>query len=401
MKPLTYFEQIIKMPNKADKFDLRLRMVKHAITHGVKPTARVFDTTAKTVRKWLERYRQERLAGLNELPRIPLHCPHKTPPLIERRAVNLRKQFPFKGAKRLKREHHLSCSHEAIRRVLHEHNLIKRRRKKHKRKRDLSKIKKRWRLFGQITIDTKDLKDIPHYWPQMKALKLPKYQFTAREIRSGLMFLGFGNQCTAVNACLFAQILCGHLKSCGIKMKKLKFQTDNGKEFIGCFRQDRTRDGFEKVVEGFGSRHKRIPVRAWSYNSDVETVHRTIEDEFYDIENFESIKDFHQRVTSYQAWYNLVRANSNKDYKTPWQIIKKVKPKMNIELVRLPPLMLDWLGPDYITHEELSLRGYDVPCYPFLECFLGLRLWFSPGYSILKIQDIQLHKIHPHLFLLI
>ncbi|HDM75536.1 MAG TPA: hypothetical protein ENG51_03595 [Deltaproteobacteria bacterium] len=31
------------------------------------------------------------------------------------------------------------------------------------------------------TVDTKDLKDIPHYWPQMKALKLPKYQFTARE----------------------------------------------------------------------------------------------------------------------------------------------------------------------------------------------------------------------------
>jgi len=26
--------------------------------------------------------------------------------------------------------------------------------------------------------------------------------------------------------------------------------------------------------------------------------------------------------------------------------------------------MLDWLGPDYITRDELSLRGYDVPCYP-------------------------------------
>jgi len=78
MKPLNYFEQIRKMPNKADKFDLRLRIVKHAIAYGVKPTARVFDTTAKTVRKWLRRYQQERLAGLNELPRIPLHCPHKT-----------------------------------------------------------------------------------------------------------------------------------------------------------------------------------------------------------------------------------------------------------------------------------------------------------------------------------
>ncbi|MHC4541536.1 MAG: helix-turn-helix domain-containing protein, partial [Planctomycetota bacterium] len=56
-------------------------MVQHALVHGVKPTARVFAMTAKTVRKWLRRYRQERLAGLNELPRIPLRCPHKTSPV--------------------------------------------------------------------------------------------------------------------------------------------------------------------------------------------------------------------------------------------------------------------------------------------------------------------------------
>jgi len=364
VKPLSYFEQVIKMPNKADKFDLRLRMVKHAIKYGVKPAARVFDTTPKTVRKWLNRYRQERLAGLNELPRIPLTCPHKTSSSMARKIVNLRKQFPFKGAKRLKREHHLSCSHEAVRRVLHEYGLIKNRRKKHKRKKDLSKIKIKWKLFGQFSTDTKDLKDIPHYWPQMKMLSLPKYQFTAREVRSGLMFLAFAKEKTAVNACMFARVLCDHLRSCGVDLSQVKFQTDNGSEFIGCFRQDRTRDGFEKTVEGFGSRHKRIPVRAWSYNSDVETVHRTIEDEFYDLENFESVKDFHQRVASYQAWYNIVRVNSNKDYNSPWQIIKELRPEMNLELVRLPPLMLDWLGPDYIATDQIDLRGYDLPCYP-------------------------------------
>lgn len=43
---------------------------------------------------------------------------------------------------------------------------------------------------------------------------------------------------------------------------------------------------------------------------------------------------------------------------------QKVKSRMNLELVRLPPVMLDWLGPDYITRDELSLRGYDLPCYP-------------------------------------
>jgi hypothetical protein len=73
---------------------------------------------------------------------------------------------------------------------------------------------------------------------------------------------------------------------------------------------------------------------------------------------------YHQRVASYQAWYNLVRASMNKDYMSPWQIIKKLRPKTKLSVARLPPLMLDWLGPDYATREELLLRGYDIPCYP-------------------------------------
>ena len=123
VKPLNYFEQITKIPNRADRLDLPLRLA----NYGVKPTARVFNTTRKTVRRWLGRYRQERLAGLNELPRIPLTCPHKTPSVVARKIVNLRRQLPFKRAKRLKSELHLPCSHEAIRRTLQECGLIKKR----------------------------------------------------------------------------------------------------------------------------------------------------------------------------------------------------------------------------------------------------------------------------------
>jgi transposase len=184
------------MKNSASKFDLRLRVVQFARKEGIKPAARAFATTPKTVRKWLTRYRQERLAGLNELPRIPLTCPHKTSASLERKIVELRKQFPFMGAKRLKRMHDLAPSHEAIRRILKEHGLTARRPKKHKRKASLREIKKHWKLFGQLSVDTKDLKDIPHYWPQMKALDLPRHQFTAREIRSGLMFLGYAREKT-------------------------------------------------------------------------------------------------------------------------------------------------------------------------------------------------------------
>jgi len=341
-----FYETLVRMKDKASKFDLRLRVVQHALAEGVKPAARLFATTPKTVRKWLNRYRQERLAGLNELPRIPLHCPHKTSASQERRILELRRRFPFMGAKRLKLMHDLTPSHEAIRRILKEHGLNAKRRKKHKRKASLREVKKHWKLFGQFSVDTKDLKDIPHYWPQMKGLNLPRYQFTAREVRSGLMFLGYAREQTAVNACTFIRIILQHLQDCRIPTQELKCQTDNGHEFIGCKRQDGQRDGFGPAVEAFQAVHKRIPIKAWSYNSDVETVHRTIEDEFFDLENFNGPDDFLQRVASYQAWYNLLRPNMNKDGQAPWQIIRNLRPQTNLRLPQLPPLMLDWLSPD-------------------------------------------------------
>lgn len=47
----------------------------------------------------------------------------------------------------------------------------------------------------------------------------------------------------------------------------------------------------------------------------------------------------------------------NKHGKTPLQIITDISEKIDSAVVRLPPLMLDWLGPDYMTRGELSLRG--------------------------------------------
>ena len=361
MGVFNYWETLVRMKTKANAFDLRLRVVLYAREHGVKPAARHFQTTPKTVRKWLRRYRQERLAGLNELPRIPLTCPHKTSPADERRIVELRRQNPFMGAKRLKFYFDLRPSHQAIARILKEHGLVHKRRKKHQRKASLREVKKHWKLFGQITVDTKDLCDIPHYWPQMKALGLPRYQFTAREIRSGLQFLGYAREQTATNACLFATILSEHLQACGMDLAGMRFQSDNGHEFIGGRRDDGSRDGFGHTVEAFGAVHRRIPVRAWSYNSDVETVHRTIEDEFFDLETFHGDKDFLRRIATYLAWYNVLRPNMNKDNLSPWQIIQRLQPDSNPNLPRLPPLMLDWLSPRPATVFSLRNKLYLSP----------------------------------------
>jgi Domain of unknown function (DU1801) len=61
----------------------------------------------------------------------------------------------------------------------------------------------------------------------------------------------------------------------------------------------------------------RIPPAAHTYQSDVETVHRLIQDEFFDIESFISRGDFLAKAHLYQHYFNLARPNSHKDNQSP------------------------------------------------------------------------------------
>ena len=123
--------------------------------------------------------------------------------------------------------------------------------------------------------------------------------------------------------------------------------------FLGCPRN--IVSPFERIVEGFGAKHKPIPPKAWSYNSDVETVHRTMEDEFYGLENFDNIRDFHRYVASSQAWYNLVRGNMNKDDMSPWWIIKELYAVMNLAHRGLMIMTLCW---EIVIQEVLQVVAF-------------------------------------------
>jgi transposase len=350
--PAPYFDLIREMK---DAYHHRFRLVAHARQHGIKATARVFQTTVPTVRKWLRRYEQHGPAGLVGHSRAPHRCPHKTPQELERQAVALRKQLPTFGAARLKREFDLRPSHKAIQRIWREHGLIHKRQKKYQRKQDLAHIKATWRLFQQISADTKDLDDIPRYWPQAQRLRLPLVQYTAREVRSGLLFLAFASGRSAAASCVFASRIQRHLQRCGVDLRELVWQTDNGGEFIGARQPDGSRSGFPASLGD--SQHVRIPPAAHTYQSDVETVHRLIEDEFFDLESFRCRSEFFAKASLYQLYFNLARPNSHKENCSPWQIIERLAPRSPFDLCLLTPINLD-----YFLYNQ---GGYDVPFLPY------------------------------------
>jgi hypothetical protein len=270
--------------------------------------------------------------------------------------VALRRQLPTFGARRLKQEWDLPIGHTTIERILRQHGLLVPRRRQYQKKQDLAARKETWALFQQISADTKDLDDMPHYWPPMKARGLPLIQYTAREVRSGLQFMAYASQRSAQASTLFAQRIQVHLARCGVNLRDVTWQTDNGSEFIGELQPDGSRSHFPAAVTYFGSPHQRIPPAAHTYQSDVETVHRLIEDEFYDLETFRSRADFLAKASLYQLYFNLARPNSHKRGLTPWQIIHQLPPRLPLDICLLPPVLLD-----YRLHPS---GRYDLPRHP-------------------------------------
>src|SRR5260370_1523169 len=208
MAAARYFDLVREM---RDAYNHRLRLVQFARQHGIKPTARAFVTTVPTVRKWLRRFQQHGPSGLREHSRAHRHCPHKTSPEIEQQVLALRHKLPTFGAARLKREFDLTVSHMAIQRIWREHGLIRKRRKKYQRKQDLAAVKATCRLFQQISADTKHLCNIPRSWPQPPTRPLPLVEYTAREVRSGLLFWSFAQKPSAAASSVFPPRIHQHL----------------------------------------------------------------------------------------------------------------------------------------------------------------------------------------------
>lgn len=348
---------MVKSKDKEFVFGVRLQIVRDALEKGIKPTARFYKMSKNTVRKWVRRYNKFGTKGMIEMSRAPHHIPHKTPKEIEKMVLAHRETKPGWGAKRLKREFDIPCSHGAISRILKKHGKIKQRRRKRKKRNDLREIKAKFRLFERCCIDTKYLCDIPVYWPQMEVLGLPKYQYTFRDMKSGAMFLGYSTELSLNHATIFGEIIGNWLLKHGVKTEGTVWQTDGGSEFIGSW-NTKDKSVFIKRIESIGIKHFQIP--KVTYNADVEAVHNTIELEFFDIEAFNDKKNFFDKVSTYNIYYNLVRKNTYKYNKSPLEILLESSEDIKPEVLTLPALDLDKLFQIKFNHSP-PVEGHDVP----------------------------------------
>ena len=328
-----------KVNDKSLVYNFRRNMVEfYSIHKSYRMTAKHFGVNIKTVIKWVKRFNKFDLEGLKDRKRAPKKHGNKIPDHIEKHIINLRNMTHF-GAKRLKYTFDLNVSVSAIYRVLKEHNLIKPHKKKYKKKRDMREIKNKLKPFELIQVDIKYLDDMPHFYKYYKLFNLPRYQITARDVKTGMLFIFYAYEKSVASTVLAMKMLINHLKKNGVDISNITIQTDNGPEFSGTRKNHK--QGFKSFLTStLKVKHKYIPPGYPNYNADVEASHKLIENEFYELEDFMSKKDFLNKAFTYQVYFNYARKNSYKDYKTPMDIYNENHGYHKI-IGMLPPIIVD------------------------------------------------------------
>jgi transposase InsO family protein len=359
---LTRYGNLMKLIGKEKYFSIRKSIALEAQKRGIKPTARKFLMSKNTVRLWLRRFQSEGNDGLIDRRNGPDLIPHKTSQEDENKIVEYRLQASCYGARRLKYFFDLRPSIGAIHRIIKAKGLTAPRRRKYQKKNDLREVKAKYLSLEKVQMDIKYLTDIPPYWEQMQRLGLPRFQYTVRDVKSGMLFLGYGDEISIEKTTKMLNHVLG--KIAPYFPGKMRVQTDNGAEFSGTTRHYE-KNRFTKEVEVHGSTHQYIRPGHCNANADVESIHHTIEEEFYNLTQFTSREDFLKKAESYRHFYNLVRPNFSKQGQTPWHIAQEDHPDNDFATLAETVEVID-LEPEM---SRVTSGGQALPVLPGIPCW--------------------------------
>jgi transposase len=308
---------------KEYSFEFKFDAVFAAQELGIKPTSKKFKIAVNTIKSWLKRFKKHGKKGLEDQRKGPRFIPNKISADEEEKIISIRKMVSCFGPVRIKHFFNISCSLSTIRRVIRSHGLTRKRKKAHVKRRDLRKVKAKRPAMTHLQMDVKHLYDIPNYWEQLKPLALPKYQYTVRDTKSGMLFLGYSDELSEINARTMIDYVLNEMKlDLPFDINQLTVQTDNGTEFSGLARRMETAMFVQMIEKVHGAKHVYIRPGHCNANADVESSHELIETEFFDLTRFADREDFFKKVESYRLYFNFTRPNFYKGTKTPVEICK-------------------------------------------------------------------------------
>jgi len=274
------------------------------------------------------------LEALRQQSRRPLRSPRLSEPWKVQWVLNIRKEYPNYGPKRIRahliREHGIIFCEGTIAKILRRAKVVK-----HQEKKPRKAHLKRYSLGAPGDCVQIDVKYIPY-----RIGPHQYYLFNAVDDCTRWRFgLVYENKGVWETEEFFRKLL----KACPFKIRKI--QTDNGVEFTNkfvsdtkCFKKPPKEHILDKLCREHGIEHKLIPVGECELNGKVERSHWTDEVEFLNRRKpFRSLRSLRKGYTSWIHFYNTLRIHSSLEYMTPIEMV-------NFKLFGLKPKGMDHQG---------------------------------------------------------
>lgn len=302
-----------KIQPLTDKAKWRLKIIDWHRSHNrnISLTARHFGLTRRTIRSWLNKFKQTGALGLNDISHRPKHLRQPiTSWQTVAEAVKLRQQYPAWSKYKIKavlEQEHIIISVSTIGRILKRKGLISKKISKKKQKAAKHPRQRFPRGFTIKKAGDMAQMDTKHI-VVMGGRKF--YQFTAIDVLSKQRVLRVYSSNSSRNGAHF-------LEECinNFDFKIRNIQTDNGAEFL---------KEFDKLCNRLNIPHYFIYPRHPKQNCYVESSHSADEREFYQQGNASPILEVMQRkIIEWQEVWNKKRPHGALDYLTPEAYCKK------------------------------------------------------------------------------
>ena len=298
----------------------RLDAVRLVLNGGlVTEVAAQVGVSRQSVHAWVGRYLSEGVAGLVDRSSRPLSCPHQSSEAVERAVIEMRREHPRWGARRIRLEllrkppvwlDGRAPSVPTVNRILRRHGLVKGRPRK--RSRDSYVRFERpgpmqlWGIdiVGGITL-------VNTITGQLRDAKI----VTGVDDHSRFCVMAaVVERATARAVCLaFAQALAAH----GVPEEVI---TDNGKQFTDRFSRHGPSRGevlFDKICRRNAITHRLTSPASPNQNGKVERFHGTFRPEISAAGPFTSIEAAQAAVDAWVEEYNRERPHQALDEHNP------------------------------------------------------------------------------------
>jgi transposase InsO family protein len=299
---------VIKLSDVKVRVQYRLRvrqrlMVLHfARLHGPTAAGRRFGVSARTIRRWRVRWREDALQGL--VPRYPRRRGRRITPRVIELIGQARRDLAY-GALRtqlwLRRIHNVRIAVGTIQRIFRDLGLPR-------LCRTPKRVPRQMKLFEKaapgesVQVDVKFVK-IAGRWA---------FQYTALDDCTRFRVLRLYRRLHQSSSLAFLSELC---RAFPFRIRRL--QCDNGHEFSFAF---------ALAVQALGIRHRYIRPRRPQQNGKVERSHRIDQEEFWGRHRFADYDTAAVGLRAWEARYNHERFSLALQGRTPAEKLATLQP---------------------------------------------------------------------------